>query len=78
MPIIGLYAQLNCSDLAASTRWFTALFEQAGVKEVVYGHLHGAEAFKNGLQGSLNGVSYHLVSLDYLKFKPMLVFKGGN
>lgn len=56
---------------------FTALFEQAGVRQVVYGHLHGQEAFKNGLQGSFNGVSYNLVSLDYLKFKPLLVYKGG-
>lgn len=45
---------------------FTELFEQYGVRHVYYGHLHGQEAFKKGLKGNLNGVSYDLVSLDYL------------
>lgn len=45
---------------------FTSLFEEYGVTKVFYGHLHGKETFKKGLKGNLNGVSYDLVSLDYL------------
>lgn len=52
---------------------FTRLFEQAGVRTVVYGHLHGEDAYKNGLKGILNGVHYHLVSLDYLDCNPLLI-----
>lgn len=53
---------------------FTQLLEEYGVKTCVYGHLHGRDAFKNGLQGVLNGVEYRLVSLDYLEGKPKLIY----
>lgn len=49
---------------------FTQLFEAYGVKKVIYGHLHGKDGFKNGLQAIYNGVEYMLVSLDYLKCNP--------
>ena len=45
---------------------FTGLFEEFGVRHVYYGHLHGKDAYRKGLKGNLNGVSYDLVSLDYL------------
>ena len=45
---------------------FTDLFEAYDVKKVVYGHLHGREAFKNGLQGERKGIEYRLVSCDKL------------
>jgi len=48
---------------------FTKLFEQYGVKTVVYGHLHGRDVWKKGLKGVLNGVEYKLISLDYLEAK---------
>ena len=50
---------------------FTELMTEYGVKTCVYGHLHGKEKFKRGLQGLLNGVEYKLVSLDYLDARPM-------
>ena len=50
---------------------FTDLFEEFGVSRVFYGHLHGAEGFRRGVNGKINGVEYRLVSLDYLKCKPM-------
>jgi len=50
---------------------FTNLFEEYGVKKVVYGHLHGYDAYANGLQGVRNGVEYILVSCDYIKCKPV-------
>lgn len=52
---------------------FTDIFQDAGASTVVYGHLHGEEAFKTGLKGNYNGVNYQLVSLDYLKCKPLLI-----
>ncbi len=52
---------------------FTAMLEAFGVKTCVYGHLHGKEAFKNGIKGVLNGVEYRLVSLDYAEGVPQLI-----
>ncbi len=49
---------------------FTELMAEYGVSTCVYGHLHGKEAFKHGLQEVLNGVRYELVSLDYLEACP--------
>lgn len=53
---------------------FTDLMAEYGVRKCVYGHLHGQEAFKNGFKGVLNGVSYSLVSLDYLDAVPQLLY----
>ncbi len=54
---------------------FTEMFTEYGVKKCVYGHLHGHDAFKNGIKGTLNGVEYNLVSLDYLKAQPKLIYE---
>jgi len=52
---------------------FTELFEEYGVKKVVYGHLHGKDAYSNGFQGVKSNVEYILTSLDYLKGIPFKV-----
>lgn len=52
---------------------FTELFSKYGVKSCIYGHLHGKEAYKNGLKGLFKGTEYNLVSLDYLDCKPMKI-----
>ena len=44
------------------------------LKKCIYGHLHGKENFRRGLQGVKNGVAYSLVSLDYLDAKPKEVY----
>jgi Predicted phosphohydrolase len=54
---------------------FTDMLTEYGVKICVYGHLHGTDAFGNGIKGVLNGVAYRLVSLDYLGGKPALISK---
>ncbi len=54
---------------------FTDLLEEFSVKTCVYGHLHGKDAFKNGIQGVLGGVEYRLVSLDYLEAEPLLIYE---
>ena len=55
---------------------FTELFEKYGVKTVIYGHLHGKDSYKHGLQANYNGVNYSLVSLDYLDACPKLIREG--
>lgn len=55
---------------------FTELFEKYGVKTVIYGHLHGKDSYKHGLQANYNGVNYSLVSLDYLNACPKLIREG--
>jgi predicted phosphohydrolase len=49
---------------------FTELFEEYGAEKVVYGHLHGKDAYGNGLKGKRNNVEYILTSTDYLKCMP--------
>lgn len=53
---------------------FTNLFNEFGIKTVVYGHLHGAKPGQ-AFEGALRGVEYHLVSCDHLNFrlKPILI-----
>lgn len=53
---------------------FTEMLSSYGVSECVYGHLHGAEIFRNGLKGTLNGVRYRLISLDYVKCVPQKIW----
>lgn len=48
---------------------FTQIFEHYQVKQVVYGHIHGKDSFLSGSLGNINGVTYQLVSCDYLDFK---------
>jgi len=55
------------------TSGFTRLLSEYGVKTCVYGHLHGNDAYKNGIKGNLNGVEYKLVSLDYLSCMPQKI-----
>lgn len=52
---------------------FTDLFTEYGVSTVIYAHLHGSDNFARGLKGLFNGVDYKLVSLDYLKGKPVQI-----
>ena len=53
---------------------FTELIERFPVSQVVYGHLHGQQAFRKGIMGEYRGVRYRLVSGDFLDFRPLLVF----
>lgn len=53
---------------------FTDIFAEYGTEKVVYGHLHGKEAYKNGLQGWRKGIEYILTSCDKLKCDPYLLY----
>ena len=50
---------------------FTQLAEENGVEQVVYSHCHGKEQFHDSQLGDYHGIQYHLVSGDYLDFRPI-------
>jgi predicted phosphohydrolase len=52
---------------------FTELIERYPVSQVVYGHLHGPQAFRKGIAGEHRGVLYRLVSSDFLDFRPLRI-----
>lgn len=49
------------------------LFKKYDVRKCYYGHLHGA-SHGLAMEGVWDGVDYHLVSADYLNFRPLKVF----
>lgn len=52
----------------------TALFEQARIDHVVFGHLHAVDpARRADIADERNGVRYHLASCDWIDFTPLLV-----
>jgi predicted phosphohydrolase len=53
---------------------FADLLERYPVSICVYGHLHGEKSFRYAFEGERNGITYMLLSCDYLKFKPRLVW----
>lgn len=52
---------------------FTDMLEKAGVRVCVFGHLHTQEDFDSVFQGTVRGITYRLVSCDYLDFHPLEV-----
>jgi predicted phosphohydrolase len=52
---------------------FMELFEEFRVERVVYGHLHGRDAFRKGVKGEHSGVKYALASADYIGFNPLRI-----
>ncbi|MDO4522265.1 MAG: metallophosphoesterase [Eubacteriales bacterium] len=49
---------------------FTRIAQEYGAEHVVYSHCHGESRFHDSIQGSFHGTEYHLVSGDYLRFRP--------
>jgi len=52
---------------------FTELIEKYPVSQVIYGHLHGPQAFRKGITGEHRGILYRLVSMDFLECKPLQI-----
>lgn len=52
---------------------FQRLFEEYGVKKVIYGHIHGEDGFRNAIKGVYYNTEYQLVSLDYLNCRPVKI-----
>ncbi len=47
------------------------VIEKHGIKKVYYGHIHGVYNIPQTV--SRNGISYTLVSADYLNFRPLRI-----
>lgn len=69
LPIVAMLHYPPMTDLDHSTP-FTKLFEEFGVNVCVYGHLHG-NAHRYRVEGVKNGVTYMLVSADFINFQPV-------
>lgn len=54
---------------------FTDMAEEYGVEQVIYAHCHGESRFHDSIHGRFRGREYHLVSGDYLRWKPMEVVR---
>lgn len=52
---------------------FIKLIEYYNIKNVIYGHLHGENSFKNILNGKYNDVNYFLTSSDFVDFSPVKI-----
>lgn len=61
------------SNESLESSGFTELFEEYGVRTVVYGHLHGPEAHKKAMGGFFHGVEYRLVACDYVSCTPVRI-----
>ena len=64
------------TDPSGRRTGFTDILEEYGVSVCLYGHLHGTSSFRSGFRGTLRGVEYQLVSLDYLGAKPKLIYES--
>ena len=62
------------TDHYGSDTAFTELIRQYPVSYVVYGHLHGEDAVLHAYNGRKDGVTYRLVSSDYVGFQPQQIF----
>ena len=50
------------------------VLKKNNIKQVYYGHLHGASCL-NAFEGESDGITYRLISSDYLKFKPIKIYE---
>ena len=58
------------TNVLESESVFTQMAEEYGAEHVVYSHCHGEARFGDSIRGMHHGIRYHLVSGDYLNFKP--------
>ena len=71
-PIIGFLHYPPVSDQRRFSA-FQQLFEDYGVKDVYYGHIHGEDGFRSCIKGEHHGIRYHLASLDFLNCIPLKI-----
>lgn len=53
-------------------REIIALLEDHRVKHCWYGHIHG-EGHRYAVTGMVDGINYHMISADYLDFRPVKI-----
>lgn len=66
------------SDASGRETDFTKILKEHDAKYCLYGHLHGTIAFSTGIKGTHDGITYQLVSLDYLGGIPKLIYSSDN
>lgn len=54
---------------------FTDVAEEFDAEQVVYAHSHGESRFGDSIHGKYRGRVYHLVSGDYLRWKPLKILE---
>ena len=59
--------------IGSSESVFTRILESRGCSHCLFGHLHTSTEWEKVFKGDSGGVSYRLVSCDYLDFKPVLI-----
>jgi len=52
---------------------FTDMAEEYGAEQVIYAHCHGESRFHDSIRGEYRGRTYHLVSGDFLLWKPLKI-----
>ena len=52
---------------------FTDIAEEYGAKQVIYAHCHGESRFNDSIHGEYRGITYHLASGDYQRWKPLKI-----
>lgn len=52
---------------------FTDMAEEYGVEQVIYAHCHGEPRFYDSIHGEYRGITYRLVSGDFLRWKPLKI-----
>lgn len=61
-----LYEEARCSEILD-------ILAENGIEDCYFGHIHGGYASRKAPAGEYNGVRMHLISCDYVGFKPVLV-----
>ena len=61
-----VYGGMECSEIMD-------VLVQHGIQDCYYGHIHGSAAAKRSPAGEYRGVRMHLISCDYLGFRPLPV-----
>ena len=62
------------SNESSSRSELIEVMKDYGVDNCLYGHLHGMHVYPKGIKGNYDKIEYKLVSLDYLKAKPFLIY----
>ena len=61
-----VYGNQRCDELLN-------ILKEYRIEHCYYGHLHGRQIFRKAVTGEFEGIHFHLISADYLKFTPFLV-----
>ena len=66
---------LHCppTNILEEESGFTRMAEEYCAEQVIYAHSHGKSRFYDSIHGERNGVTYRLVSGDFLNWKPLKI-----